>query len=108
MYRPDTCRTPSRCKRWYPKHTSDSRQHSKERIPKDLFGICIVGTSGNIYMAGDAEYEFTIMSVSKPFVFALVCAEVGVAEVRERIGVNATGLAFNSLTAVEQNPEGKT
>jgi glutaminase len=78
------------------------------RVPKDLFGICVVGTSGNVYMAGDAEYEFTIMSVSKPFVFALVCAEVGVAEVRERIGVNATGLAFNSLTAVEQNPEGKT
>src|SRR5215813_10861702 len=78
------------------------------RVPKDLFGICIVGTSGNIYMAGDAEYEFTIMSVSKPFVFALVCAEVGVAEVRERIGVNATGLAFNSLAAVEQNPEGRT
>ena len=78
------------------------------RVPKDLFGICVVGTSGNVYMAGDAEYEFTIMSVSKPFVFALVCAEMGVAEVRERIGVNATGLAFNSLAAVEQNPAGKT
>jgi glutaminase len=78
------------------------------RVPKELFGISVAGTSGNVYMAGDAEYEFTIMSVSKPFVFALVCAEVGVAEVRERIGVNATGLAFNSLTAVEQNPDGKT
>src|SRR5262245_23990122 len=78
------------------------------RVPKDLFGICVAGTSGNIYVAGDAEHEFTIMSVSKPFVFALVCAELGVAEVRERVGVNATGLAFNSLTAVEQNPEGKT
>jgi glutaminase len=78
------------------------------RVSKDLFGICVAGTSGNIYMAGDAEDEFTIMSVSKPFVFALVCAELGVAEVRERIGVNATGLAFNSLAAVEQNPDGKT
>jgi glutaminase len=28
--------------------------------------------------------------------------------VRERIGVNATGLAFNSLAAIEQSPDGRT
>jgi glutaminase len=48
------------------------------------------------------------MSVSKPFVFALVCQAVGPEEARERIGVNATGLAFNSLAAVEQGDGGKT
>ena len=37
------------------------------------------------------------MSVSKPFVFALVCQELGPDQVREKIGVNATGRAFNSL-----------
>ena len=37
------------------------------------------------------------MSVSKPFVFALVCQTMGAEEVREKLGVNATGLAFNSL-----------
>ena len=37
------------------------------------------------------------MSVSKPFIFALVCEALGVEEVREKVGVNATGLAFNSL-----------
>jgi glutaminase len=78
------------------------------RVPSALFGICVVGTSGNVYAAGDADYEFTIMSVSKPFVFALVCQEVGVEEVRQRIGVNATGLAFNSLAAIEQSPDGRT
>jgi glutaminase len=44
------------------------------RTPEDLFGICIVGTRGNVYATGDADYPFTIMSVSKPFVFALVDA----------------------------------
>ncbi len=39
-----------------------------ERIPADLFGICMVGTNGKIHSAGDVDYEFTIMSVSKPFV----------------------------------------
>ena len=78
------------------------------RVPSDLFGICLVGTSGNVYPIGDAEYQFTIMSVSKPFVFALVCEALGVEEVRRKVGVNATGLAFNSLEGIERNPDGRT
>ena len=78
------------------------------RVPGNLFGVCVAGTSGNVYAVGDAEYEFTIMSVSKPFVFALVCQELGVEEVRQKIGVNATGLAFNSLAGIERDPDGRT
>ena len=78
------------------------------RAPRDLFGVCIVGTSGRVYPAGDVEHEFTIMSVSKPFVFALVCEALGVEAVRQKVGVNATGLAFNSLEGVERNPDGRT
>jgi glutaminase len=48
------------------------------------------------------------MSVSKPFVFALVCQELGPAEARVAIGVNATGLPFNSPSAVERMPNGRT
>ena len=70
--------------------------------PADLFGICVVGVRGNVYDAGDAEREFAIMSVSKPFVFALVCERFGASELRKRLGANATGLAFNSLAAVER------
>jgi glutaminase len=78
------------------------------RVPSDLFGICVVGTAGNVYSAGDAESEFTIMSVSKPFIFALVSQLLGPEETRNKLGVNATGLAFNSLAAIEQGPEGRT
>src|SRR5215470_8075892 len=39
------------------------------RVPSDLFGVCVVGTSGRVYAAGDVDYPFSIMSVSKPFVF---------------------------------------
>src|SRR5262245_16209438 len=66
-----------------------------ERVAPELFGVCAVGTRGAVHSAGDAEVEFSIMSVSKPFVFALVCQAVGPDEVRERVGVNATGLEFN-------------
>lgn len=78
------------------------------RVPSDLFGICVVGTNGNVFAVGDADYEFTIMSVSKPFIFALVCQALGVEDVRQKIGVNATGRAFNSLEGIERGPGGQT
>jgi glutaminase len=79
-----------------------------ERVPSDLFGICVVGTSGDVYGIGAVEHEFSIMSVSKPFVFALVCQELGAEELRAKIGANATGLPFNSLAAVEGSATGRT
>jgi glutaminase len=74
----------------------------------DAFGICVVGTGGDVYAAGDAGREFTIMSVSKPFVFALACERLGPAALRDRVGVNGTGRPFNSLAAVESSPDGRT
>jgi glutaminase len=74
----------------------------------DLFGICIVGLDGQTYAAGDADAGFTIMSGAKPFVFALVCMAIGSEEARNLVGMNATGLPFNSLAAVEDDAEGKT
>lgn len=78
------------------------------RVPSELFGICLVGTSGRVFAAGDADHEFSIMSVSKPFIFALVCGVFGAEELRDKLGVNATGLAFNSLASVERGEEGRT
>jgi len=78
------------------------------RVSPDLFSICVVNTNGAVHVAGDADVEFSIMSVSKPFVFALVCDRVGVDEVHDLIGANATGRAFNSLAAVEASPDGRT
>lgn len=78
------------------------------RVPPQLFGICIVGASGNVSQVGDSDYEFSIMSVSKPFVFALICGVVGVEEARAKIGANATGYPFNSLAGIERNPKGLT
>ena len=78
------------------------------RVRTDLFGICVVDANGTVYATGDVDYEFTIMSVSKPFVFALVCEALGADVVRERVGVNATGCAFNSLAAIERQPDGRT
>ncbi len=79
-----------------------------EQVAPDLFGIAVVNVSGSEYAAGDAQHEFTIMSVSKPFVFALVCGAIGIEEARRKLGVNGTGLPFNSLEAVERSTDGRT
>jgi len=78
------------------------------RVRRTLFGICVVGTHGDVHEIGDAAHEFAIMSVSKPFVFALVCEAIGAENARRKIGVNATGLAFNSLEGIERNADGRT
>ncbi len=78
------------------------------RMPADLFGICIVSAAGRVFEAGDADLPFSIMSVSKPFVFALVCQELGWDAMRARVGANSTGLPFNSLAAVELSADGRT
>jgi glutaminase len=78
------------------------------RVPPDAFGISVADVEGDVFEAGDADRRFAIMSVAKPFVFALVCEELGWEEVRRRIGVNATGLPFNALEAVENSSDGRT
>lgn len=77
-------------------------------VRPDLFGICVVSSTGKVYAAGDADHEFTIMSVSKPFVMALVCECLGPEQVRDKVGVNATGRAFNSLEGIERGDDGRT
>jgi len=78
------------------------------RVPGHLFGICVAGISGRIYRAGDTRHEFAIMSVAKPFVFALVCEIFGAERVRQELGVNATGLPFDSLAPVERSEDGRS
>lgn len=78
------------------------------RMRRDLFGVCVVAARGEAWEAGDARQAFAIMSVSKPFVFALVCEALGPDQVRAKVGVNATGLPFNSATAVEHSADGRT
>ena len=73
------------------------------QVDPDLFGICVAEVNGDIHSAGDSSTEFSIQSISKAFVYALVCGEFGHQAVRDRIGVNNTGLAFNSVVAIELN-----
>src|SRR6185436_189906 len=56
------------------------------RVPADLFGICVAATNGAVFEVGDTDVAFSVMSVSKPFVFALVCQEIGATRARKQLG----------------------
>ncbi len=74
-------------------------------VPSEMFGVVIVTRDGQVYSAGELDYEFSIQSVSKPFTAALIMAEQGPKTIREKIGIEPTGLAFNSKLALEIYPE---
>jgi glutaminase len=74
-------------------------------VSRHLFGVCIADVDGRLYAAGDVDHPFTIMSIAKPFVFALVCQVFGAEQVRERVGVNSTGQPFNSVLPLELNAD---
>ena len=68
--------------------------------PSELFGVVIVTADGKVYQAGDVDYRFSIQSVSKPFTAALVMTQQSPEVLKEKIGVEPTGMPFNSKVAL--------
>ena len=77
------------------------------KVDPNLFGIAILTVDGRVFSIGDAGQTFSIQSISKPFVAAKLMSEMGIQQVEEKLGVNATGEAFNSIEAIERNKEAK-
>lgn len=63
----------------------------------DHFGICVASTRGDIFEVGDSRVEFTIQSCSKALVYALALSLHGRDKVLERVGIEPSGDAFNSI-----------
>ncbi|WP_309498063.1 glutaminase A [Sulfurovum sp.] len=72
-------------------------------VDSKIFGITLVTPDGKVYEIGDTKEEVSIQSISKVFTAAKVIQEHGEKFLQEKIGVNATGLAFNSIIALEQH-----
>jgi glutaminase len=64
----------------------------------DWLGISIVTMDGVAYSVGDAEQLFTIQSISKPFVYGMALADRGQDGMAEKVGVEPSGDAFNSIS----------
>jgi glutaminase len=70
-------------------------------VDPNIFGIAIVTTDGQVYTKGDISSMVSIQSVSKVFTMARVLEEQGPQAIEDKIGVDATGMRFNSIIAVE-------
>jgi len=69
-------------------------------VPSNLFAVVIVTADGQVFSAGDINYAFSIQSCSKVFTLAQVMQELGDEVVFKKIGVEPTGMPFNSVTAL--------
>ncbi len=69
----------------------------------DWFGICIVTVDGRVYQVGNYDQEFTMQSVSKPFVYGLALEDHGRDYVLSKVGVEPSGDAFNAIVLDEQS-----
>lgn len=72
------------------------------KVDPDLFAISIVTVDGLVFNIGDIRHVFSIQSISKVLTLAMVMEEVGESAILEKLGVEPTGLPFNSVTAIEQ------
>lgn len=68
------------------------------RADPDAYGLSLALADGYVYESGDADIEFTIQSISKPFTYALALDRIGQDAVDARIGVEPSGEAFNEIS----------
>ena len=67
----------------------------------NCFSICAATVAGEQFAVGDADVHFTLQSISKPFVFGLALEDHGRDRISERVGVEPTGDAFNSIIRLD-------
>ncbi|RLL40368.1 glutaminase [Oceanobacillus piezotolerans] len=91
--------------RFYLRHTENGEVASYipelQRANKLDLGISIVGINGVKIKSGTVDVPFTIQSISKVFTFITACMERGISYVLDRIDVEPTGEAFNSIMHLE-------
>ena len=71
------------------------------KVDSKIFGIALVTADGKVYTAGDVKSEVSIQSISKVFTMARVIEDLGPKAIMDRIGVDATGMRFNSIVSIE-------
>ena len=71
------------------------------KVNPNIFGIAVVMADGRIFTVGDIKSEVSIQSISKVFTMALVMEQQNPDVIEKTVGVDATGQAFNSITAIE-------
>ncbi len=92
----------------YKKYASLNAGHPATYIPElakanpNDFAIVVTTTKGEQFCAGDVDRIFSLQSTSKPFIYGMALEEHGREIVLEKVGVEPTGEAFNSIVELEK------
>ncbi|MGD8192581.1 glutaminase [Brevibacillus ginsengisoli] len=78
-----------------------------EKVNPSHLGICIAAPDGTFMSSGDWNVPFTLQSISKVISFVAACLDHGVSYVLDRVDVEPTGDAFNSIIRLESHKPGK-
>ncbi|CEQ24830.1 glutaminase [[Clostridium] sordellii] len=70
---------------------------------QDDLGICMIDMNNVIHTAGSYNKKFTIQSISKPIILALVLSENDWEYVFSKVGMEPSGDPFNSIMKLETN-----
>ncbi|WP_269527124.1 glutaminase A [Coraliomargarita parva] len=68
------------------------------KADSNWFGVCLVTADGQVYEVGDVDQQFTIQSISKPFVYGMALEDNGKSEVLRKIWMEPSGEAFNAIS----------
>ncbi len=73
------------------------------KAKKKALGISLCTKDGTHYSIGDTETRFTMQSISKVVSLILALEYIGVDRVLEKVGMEPSGEAFNSLVELDLN-----
>ena len=71
------------------------------RVDKNQLGVCIYTAEGRKESLGDTDVRFTIQSISKVITLAVALERCGFYKVFEKVGMEPSGDAFNSLVKLD-------
>ncbi|KUP04030.1 glutaminase [Bacillus coahuilensis p1.1.43] len=77
------------------------------RQDSSKLGIVVMDHQGETVCSGDWDVSFTLQSISKILSFISVCTYYGIESVLEKVDVEPTGEAFNSIIPFEIHRPGK-
>ena len=72
-----------------------------KKAKRDDLGICMIDKNNKIHTAGSYNKKFTIQSISKPIILALVLSENDWDYVFSKVGMEPSGDPFNSIMKLE-------
>ncbi len=66
-----------------------------------IFGISVVTADGTVIEVGDINEMVSMQSIEKVFAMAMVIEDLGADALKEKVGVDATGMKFNAIEPIE-------